>query len=63
VLLAGSGNTAHVFDDFAPRYLVPTTFTASPGADSALPLTLSPVTSTSVWPMTSFRSPRAHDAE
>jgi hypothetical protein len=38
VLLAGGGNTAHVFDDFAPKLIATTMFTVLRDADSVLPV-------------------------
>ena len=44
VLLAGLGNTAHVFDDFAPKLPAPTMSTALRGAASASPVFPTPAT-------------------
>jgi len=57
VLLAGSGNTAHVFDDFAEELSrVAVTSTASLDAGSALRLIPIRVTTNSDWPTTCSRS-------
>jgi hypothetical protein len=53
VLLAGSGNTAHVFDEFAPKLSTCCHVYGIPGADSAPPARRNPAMTNSIWRTTS----------